>query len=231
MLFKEFYSIKEVSTCGDLKAAKNFAYSEFDPKYLGEKIKSFTHEIKGEQVPITMYDYTYDEDRASEMLQNYIWIDDRNKNKVAQLSYITLKVKLENSFKNIISEKYFFVVEEYRGSRLITPIYEMILHLNKVSPSMLVSDVKQSPSMNKFWKAYLIPKYKADPLISTKVGSSTYWTLANSEEGKRQITRLSALGKINIPDYNEKTKLKPDDDAINGDEDFNEEKFRILIRS
>lgn len=232
MLFKEFYSIKEVSTCGDLKALKKaFSYPEFDIQQLGDKISSFTHEISGEKVPISMYVYNFDEERESQLLDNYIWIDERNKKKVAQLSYITLKVKLENTFKTIISEKFFFVVEEYRGSRLITPIYEMILKMNTVSPGMLVSDVKQSPSMNKFWKAYLIPKYKADPLVFSKIGSSKNWIMANSQEGKREIQKLITLGKVDLPEYNANTNIDPSDSVINGDEKFDKESFRILIRA
>jgi hypothetical protein len=226
MLFKEFYNIQEVSTCRDLKTAKNFAYSEFDATLLGDKLDSFVHEISGELVPISMYIYKYDEERESEMLDNYIWIDERNKKKVAQLSYITIKVKLENTLKKVIAEKYFFVVEEYRGFRLITPIYDEIVKLNTVSPGMLASDVKQSPSMNKFWKSYLIPKYKATPLVDTKVGSNIIWTLTTLPEGQREIARLIALKKIDITD----TNVKSSDDAINGKEKFNQEHFRILLR-
>lgn len=222
MLFKEFFQVKEVSTCGDLKGSDGFSYPDVKTEYVGDKLGSFSHNINGKKINIGMYVYNYDDFRSE--YSAYVWLDEETRKKVAQLSYITLKVKFNESLRKIISEKYFFIVKEYRGNGLLTPIYESVLNNNKVSPNKLVSDIKQSPSMNKFWKGYLIPTHNASVLIASKMGSNTVWVNTNSIEGKREVAKLHTLKKLDRDQ-----KIEPLNDYINGNEVYDSEKFRILI--
>lgn len=222
MLFKEFFQVKEVSTCRDLKGSDSFSYPYISHENIGSKLNSFSHKINDEDVQIGMYEYN---DFGRHEHSSYIWIDEKTKKKIAQLNYIHIKIKIDALLKKVICGKYFFIIKEYRGNGLLTPIYESIISNNTISKNILVSDIKQTPSMNNFWKKYLIPNHNASVLISSKIGSHTIWVDTETTEGKRELSRLYALKKLD-----RSQKIEPLNDYVNGNEVFNDEKFRILIQ-
>lgn len=217
--------ILELATAGDLKQNPWFGYSDLNKKYVKDELAKAEFDFGYGAEKVTMNIYSHDDNRDDEILDHYVFLVHRGNKveKVAQVSYKTIRVLVDKKPLKTFSAAYAFIVTKFRGKGFLKLMYDMIINHNNVSPGRICSDLKQSPEMQGFWKKHLLHQYSAEVVGKLTIGSTEVWA---------PISIYEVAKNVRIPDMSvqEIMKLKPADDYVLGGEPYERPILRIHLK-